>query len=327
MHEEFIRQDRTARLVKVANLLFQNYPHGLTAQAIADCVGRSVRTVNRDLRALDRDVGIKFWQEGNRYVAEPTEFLPDLKLTLHEAVTLFLSARVMARYQDHRDPHITSLFTKLASIVPTPIARHLYASIAGQRELEQDDHRTRIFEILATAWADSRKVRVWYPSRRTAGQTSSQERVVSPYSLEPNASGHALYLIGYDGHTGQVRTFKVGRIEQVELTQELFDVPSDYDQAERLRHAWGVSDEDLIEVRLRFHDRQAAERARESHWHPSQREDLHADGTVDLTFDVGGLLEITPWVLSWGGAVEALAPRELRQRVAAAARLQAALYA
>ena len=53
---------------------------------------------------------------------------------------------------------------------------------------------------------------------------------------------------------------------------------------------------------------------------------MHADGTVDLTFEVGGLLEITPWILSWGGTVEVLAPAELRQRIAAAARDQASRY-
>lgn len=325
MREEFVRQDRTARLVKIANLLFQNYPHGLTARKIADRVGRSVRTVNRDLQALDRDVGVKFWQEGNRYVAEPTDFLPDLKLTLHEAVTLFLSARLMARYQDHQDPHVISLFNKLASIVPAPIARHLYASVVSMREGRRSDTRIRIFDMLATAWAESRKVRIWYPDMHN-GQAVGRERVVSPYFLEPNPGGHTLYLIGHDAQSGQVRTFKVERIQQVELTQEQFDVPLAYDLAERLRHAWGISDEDLVEVRLRFHDRKAAERARESHWHPSQREDIREDGVVDVTFEVGGLLEITPWVLSWGEAVEVLAPAQLRQRVATAARAQAALY-
>jgi proteasome accessory factor B len=75
-----------------------------------------------------------------------------------------------------------------------------------------------------------------------------------------------------------------------------------------------------------MHDPTAAARARESHWHPSQREQVNADGTVDLTFEVGGLREITPWILGWGGAVEVLAPVELRRRVAAAARDHAARY-
>jgi predicted DNA-binding transcriptional regulator YafY len=325
MPDEFIKRDRLARLLGVARLLYQ-HPHGLTAREIADRVGVNKRTVNRDLQALEEEVDVKFWKEGNRYVVEQSSFLPPLKLTLHEAVTLFLSARLVARYQDRRDPHVISLFNKLATIVPTPIARHMGASIVGLARRRGDDTRNRVFDILATAWAEGRKVRIWYAGSSSGGQITPSERLVSPYLLEPKPGGHTLYLIGYDNRRCQIRTFKVERIQQVELTAERFEIPPEYDPSERLAHAWGISDEDLVEVRLRFHDRKAAERARESNWHPSQREEVHADGTIDLTFEVGGVLEITPWVLSWGGAVEVLYPLGLRSYVAAAARTQAGRY-
>ena len=271
------------------------------------------------------------WQDGKRFGAEPTSFLPPLKLTLQEAVTLFLSTRLMARYQDRRDPHVISAFNKLASILPTPIAQQVHASVASLAERPRADNRERVFDVLATAWAEGRKVRIWYPTTRV-GDPSVYERLVSPYFLEPNPGGHTRYLIGLDSYSGRVRTFKaevhhgLGPVARTMAGDERFAIPADFDLAERLRHAWGISDEDPVEVRLRFHDPTAAARARESHWHPTQREMVHADGTVDLTFEVGGLLEITPWILSWGGTVEVLAPAELRQRIAAAARDQASRY-
>jgi predicted DNA-binding transcriptional regulator YafY len=73
-------------------------------------------------------------------------------------------------------------------------------------------------------------------------------------------------------------------------------------------------------VRLRFHDAVAASRALESRWHPSQRDETMQDGTVELSFDVAGMLEITPWILTWGDTVEVLEPIELRDRVASIAR-------
>jgi predicted DNA-binding transcriptional regulator YafY len=322
--EEFVKRDRTARLLNVAHLLFK-HPRGLTAQEIANRVGMNVRTVYRDVRALEEEVGVAVWQHEKRFGAEPTSFLPPLKLTLQEAVTLFLSTRLMARYQDRRDPHVVSAFNKLASVLPAPIAQQVHASVASLAERPRDDNRERVFDLLATAWAEGRKVQIWYPSTR-AGDKSVYERLISPYFLEPNPSGHTCYLIGLDSYSGRVRTFKIERVQQAELTDERFTIPADFDLAERLRHAWGISDEDPVEVRLRFHDASAAARARESHWHPSQREVVHADGTVDLTFEVGGLLEIKPWILGWGGAVEVLSPAELRQRVAAAAREQANRY-
>ena len=77
----FTKRDRTARLLNVANLLFQ-HPHGLTAPRIAELIGMNVRTVYRDLRALESEVGVPIWQDGNRYGADRTSLLPPLKLTL-----------------------------------------------------------------------------------------------------------------------------------------------------------------------------------------------------------------------------------------------------
>ena len=39
------------------------------------------------------------------------------------------------------------------------------------------------------------------------------------------------------------------------------------------------------------------------------------EGSLLMTLDVGGLLEITPWLLGWGAAVEVLDPPELRDTI------------
>lgn len=326
MPQDFVKRDRTARLLGVAHLLYQ-HPQGLTARQIAERVGVDVRTAYRDLRALEDEVGVTFWQDGPRYYAERASFLPPLNLTVQEGVTLFLSARLMTRYQDYRDPHVVSAFNKLATILPTPVAQHVHASIASMARQPRDDARALLFDRLAIAWAEGRKVRIWYPHTSAHGHTYVNVRLVSPYFLEPNPSGHTHYLIGHDDFSGQVRTFTMERIKQVEVTEDRFEIPDGFDIDARLSHAWGVSDEDVIEVHLRFHDAAAAARARESRWHSSQREHARADGTVDITYEVGGLLEITHWVLGWGAAVEVIAPVELRKQIANTVRAQAALYA
>jgi predicted DNA-binding transcriptional regulator YafY len=317
----FTKRDRTARLLGVANLLFQ-HPHGLTAAQIAERIGMNVRTVYRDLHALETEVGVPFWQDGNRYGAERTSLLPPLKLTLQEAVTLFLSARLMQRFQDHRDPHVISAFNKLATILPPPIAQHVQATVAWLNDRPADDTRTRIFDMIAAGWAEGRKVKIRYPSKRHL----NDERMVAPYFIEPNPGGHSRYVIAHDSLSNAVRTFKIERIEHAELTAETFEVPSDFDVANRLRHAWGVSDEDTVQVRLRFLDAAAAKRALETSWHPSQRLIRAPDGSLLMTLEVGGLLEITPWLLGWGATVEVLDPPELRENMRRIASEMAAHY-
>jgi proteasome accessory factor B len=167
-----------------------------------------VRTIYRDPRALEQEVGVAVWQDGTRYGAERTSFLPPLKLTLHEAVTLFLSARVMARYQDRRDPHVISAFGKLASSLPPPIGRHVHASLASLAARPNDEQRALIFDLLATAWAEGRSIRVWYVPARE-GESTASERVVLPYFIEANPAGQIRYLIGHDSLSGEVRTLKL----------------------------------------------------------------------------------------------------------------------
>jgi predicted DNA-binding transcriptional regulator YafY len=45
-----------------------------------------------------------------------------------------------------------------------------------------------------------------------------------------------------------------------------------------------------------------------------------------MTVTVAGIIEIRPWILSWGDGVEVLAPDSLRTSVADAVRAAAARY-
>ena len=66
-------------------------------QDLADQVGTSKRTIYRDIRALDEELGVPVFQAGRgRYGIEKKYFLPPLRLTLPEAVVLFLSSRLIA---------------------------------------------------------------------------------------------------------------------------------------------------------------------------------------------------------------------------------------
>jgi predicted DNA-binding transcriptional regulator YafY len=61
-------------------------------------------------------------------------------------------------------------------------------------------------------------------------------------------------------------------------------------------------------------------------WHRSQELSELPGGGVELAVTVAGIVEIQPWILSWGAAVEVLEPIELRDAVAAAVRTAAARY-
>ena len=84
----------------------------------------------------------------------------------------------------------------------------------------------------------------------------------------------------------------------------------------RMRAAWDVVGDDTpVEVRLRFAPAVAA-RVAETRWHPSQRMEAAADGSLLWRATVAGILEVRSWILGWGADVEVVGPPELRAWVA-----------
>ena len=85
----------------------------------------SKRTVYRDLRALETELQFPLWSEGGRWGVQPGAFLPPLRLTLPEAMAVFLSARLVTRYADKYEPHLASAFQKLEEGLPDALREHV----------------------------------------------------------------------------------------------------------------------------------------------------------------------------------------------------------
>ena len=168
----------------------------------------------------------------------------------------------------------------------------------------------------------------WWSSTTSQAKGERRRARVQPYFLEPDAAGRSVYLIGFDETVGAIRTYKVERIRSSTLTADRYEIPADFDPDRWLTHSWGIWSSDTTataDVRLRF-DASVAHRVREVVWHRSQALDELPDGGVEMRVTVAGIIEIRPWIMSWGDAVEVLAPPELRRSVADAMRSAAARY-
>jgi predicted DNA-binding transcriptional regulator YafY len=321
------KRDRLARLLSVASILYSrgSGENGVPVTEIAELTGMTTRTIYRDIRALEEELGVPVFSAGRgRYGIEKKYFLPPLRLSLPEAVVLFLSSRLIARWSDEYDQAVISAFTKLADLLPQPIARHVAATMLSVGRAGPNEPFTRNFANVAQAWADGRVVEFDYePS------ASEKRRArVRPYFLEPDAAGRSVYLIGFDETVDAMRTYKVERIRSSTLTADRYEIPDDFDPDRWLAHSWGIWSSDgtkVVEVRLRF-DASVASRVRESIWHRSQRLEELPDGGVLLAVSVAGIVEIRPWIMSWGDAVEVLEPPDLREVVATAVRRAATRY-
>jgi len=315
------KHDRLARLSSVQHILHQ-YRQGLTISEIADKCDVCERTARRDLVALEQ-IGVPVWEKGPLRGIEPSYFLPLISFTLPEAMTIFLAARLLLSYSNAYNPGIASTFIKLNSAMPPPLRDQVGRTISWMQRLDKDDRQRRIMDALTNAWINERKIKITY---RGLGRPQASERVVEPYFIQPATFEHANYVIGYCCQARRVRTFKVDRIEDIEVLEERYSIPAGFDANEFLEPAWGITVTGTpTEVRLRF-DPAIARIARETRWHRSQKVAVQPDGSAVVSLKVPLTDEFTSFITRWGDKVEVLGPASLRKKVAGIVRGMMRVY-
>jgi len=321
------KRDRAARLVRVAALL-QGNPDGLRPKEVAERLGMSVRNVYRDLRAIEGELGMPTWAEGGRWGILPGAFLPPLKLTLSEAMAVFLGARLMVRYADKYDPDLASAFEKLAAALPDTLREHVARSLDVLQDAQLDPAFIDHVRLLTKAWADRKVVDIEYEGAAYEGRAGERSRrTIRPFLIEPSLQTHALYLIGWDEDRSAMRTFKIERISDVRVTGRSFEPPEGATLERDLRRGWDIiADQPPVEVVVRFGPA-VADRVAETTWHPDQRTERTPDGGLVWRSTVSGVIEIRLWILSWGEDAEVLEPEELRTQVRDILRRAADRYA
>jgi predicted DNA-binding transcriptional regulator YafY len=309
------KRDRLARFYRVLRVLQAYGEQGVRIEEIARRVGMSKRTVYRDLRALEDEIGVPVWSEDGRWGVESGAFLPPLRLTVPEAMAVVISARLMTRYADTYDPDLGAAFQKLEEGLPAALRDHVERTLEILSRRRFDERVHRAVRDLTRAWAERRVVTFLYTGAYGPDREPRRARV-RPYLLEPSVQTHALYLIGHDEERGGMRTFKVDRMTEVAVAAETFEPPEEGAMEELLGRAWDIiADQPEVEVVLRFAPGVAA-RVREATWHPTEQVTIEPDGWLRWSARVSGTIEIRLWILSWGSDVEVLSPASLREDVA-----------
>jgi predicted DNA-binding transcriptional regulator YafY len=302
---------RTERLAEIERILFRS-ARGMRVMEIADACGVNRRTVYRDLDMLGA-IGVPIWQDDGRFGIIRDQYLATVRLNFNEAMALFIAARLLSRHADQQNPHVVSSLTKLGMAFPEPLASHVAFTAEAMSKYPLDNNFVNMLESVTRAWAERRKVRIWYAAH-SSGEMKARE--FAPYFIEPTPQG-GLYAIGHDGLSGEIRTLKFQRMQKVQLLDDPFDIPADFDANRYFSTAWGIIGGGGGELRvvLTFAP-EAADLIREHNWHESQKLEATESGGCRLTILVKDWREMRPWIRSWGSLVEVEEPEALRQDMA-----------
>lgn len=317
--------DRYERLYHLQRLLYQQ-PEGYLASELAELMGVSQRTLNRDLLDLQGEpFRLPVQRDGWRWrLMEGHQFtLPAVRLGLQDAVALFLAARLLDQVSDEPNPYVGRAIAKLAAVLPSTVGATLQ-ELACRRLQDEGSSFARVFEVMTLAWATRRKVQMQY---RAARSERVHEYLFCPYWIEPSGAYGTTYVIGYASWFDAVRTFKMERILAARLTDETYEIPADFDGPALLQSAWGIAfGEETQEVALHFVP-DVTRRIKESVWHSSQIVEDTPDGGCILRMQVANPTEMVYWIRGWGPQVEVLEPIWLREQMAREAQAIARIYA
>lgn len=189
---------------------------GVTAQELADRFGVTLRTIYRDLEAL-QDAGMPIKADrgrGGGYALDKTYQLPPVNFTAREAALLVALARLATEQRLIPFPAaIERAVDKVKSALSTSAQRELL-QLVGELQLVGVPARpvpVTIQTAVETAWFESRALRIVYA--KASGHTSP--RMVRIRNLVFDRSETLLNCI--DLETGNDRQFRLDRIQHAQV--------------------------------------------------------------------------------------------------------------
>lgn len=311
---------KAERLEEMKRLYIQR---AYTDMELAEKLGVSRETVFRDRKDLTGEYPVEQDDQGRWHIPK-TKLISEIKLNLHEALTLYLAGRKTSRQTRFHQPHTVNAVEKLAATLRQPMTERLLKSAERLSSQEKNPEKIKIIETIAQAWVEQRKARIEYQALGSEGLT---RHTISPYLIEPSIWSDSVYVIARSDFNDQIFAFKIDRILSAFLSGETYEIPESFNDEQLLKHAWGiwVGGKDPVTVKLRF-SHAVTRRVKESIWHPLEKVEDTEDGGCIWSVDIAEWREMLPWVRGWGADCEVLEPRELREALVREAQSLAELY-
>lgn len=279
------------------------------AQEIADRFEISIRTVYRDIRALEEN-GVPIGSEaGIGYFLADGYTLPPIMFTKNEANSLILTEKLTSHFLDKQvKSDFQDALLKVKSVLNMQTKEEL-ADFEHQVVVEpfikpsSIHHNPTHFQAIQNALREQVVVTIEYHANYT---DQSTKRMVEPIGLCFYSSHW--HLIAYCQLRNDYRDFRIDRIQQITLTSTRIVNHNKLTLEEYLNQL--LQKTDIIEVTIRFQPWVLKFIENTKYHFGLVREDTH-DNYTDMTFSVPELDYISRWLLMLGEAAEVLQPSSL----------------
>lgn len=310
---EVIRQWNILRSIEAAR-------YGMTVHDLADAAGVHIRTIYRDLIAL-QEAGFPLVDESRDHHTywtintHPFRHLTQLGLSLSELCALHLSRRLVetltgvpfqsalgeafAKFEREIPPKMQAYLERLPSVMTArPTGGKVRLSPAHGRMVDQ----------LVDASVAQRQVRMRYFSL-----SSAREDDYLIYPIRFVYTQGAMYLRAWVPARHQVLTFAAQRIRRVSVLEDRFDAEAAWAE-DTFSRSLGPNDGPTVHVVLHV-ERELAPVIAERQYHKSQRAALRPDGSLTLEFDLCDDVWLRSFILQFGHRVQVVEPAQLADEI------------
>jgi predicted DNA-binding transcriptional regulator YafY len=308
--------DQLARQWTLVRLLSGRY--GRTLAQLRAELGVGKRTVQRDIVDLESAGfpitsesrnGTIFWHFMEGFHAEAP-----VSLTLTEQMALYFSKGLFKPLQGTpMYESLDSALHKIGAALPPQsfqFLRGLDQAVSVRTLGFKDYSRSKdVINVLTRSMFHKFTTRI---KHRAVGFEEGIDREIDPYRLWYVNNG--IYVVGRDHRSSEIRTFAVERISAAKATNRRFEIPADFNFEEFTQSAFSVIYGEAKEVTIRFSPGQAPY-VQERTWHPSQKIEKRADGSIELTMRVADLWEVKRWLIGYGADARVLQPESLREEI------------
>ena len=280
----------------------------IQAERLARTFGVSVRTIYRDMLALNESGVPVVSVAGQGYRLLEGYFLPPLHLSVPEAMMLAFGADAVGAAFDAEYAQAAQLARK-----------KLLAALPAEKSAEVAALREYLRVIPPSEGADAEKLRLLRGA--VLGRRAVTFAYHKPHAAPTQRQAYPLALVylngtwmlgAFDTGRGERRAFRLSRIESLRVQPAQFVRDP----------AWKGGPEPATErrdlrVRLLFAPQQKRLVLERPNFFQTSATDTPAG--FEVTLQVRDWREIWSWVLSWGAAVRVLEPPELREHLRAEA--------
>ncbi|QUL55767.1 WYL domain-containing protein [Paenibacillus tritici] len=299
--------DKVIRIFKIINAIQAN--PGITAADLAFRCEVNIRTIYRDLEVISHFAPVTNEGRGTGYRFMGKFFMYPLDFSEQESLAFSLLPSVLN--QDKIPPGFHSAYDKVMGTHLKEKSRQngILENIADIIQMGTPAYRKEsrnFLQPLIGAILEQRSIRTIYHSQSRNATTA---REIDPYYLVPR--DQRFYLIGYCHLKGAIRTFRISRFQQVEMTASTFD-KGNFNIKHYLKNTWSINRGTRnITFKVRFHP-EVARYIREEELFVHPRMSDEGDGTMLFEVTVNNEKEFTKWVLQYGPNAEILEPESAR---------------